>query len=89
MFNGAVTGQLVSLSKPREIVQLWRSNSWPAGYFSRLTYTLTETTQGTRITQQQDGIPDSDYDRTIAGWRQIFWERFQILYGLVRILDKE
>ncbi len=29
----------------------------------------------------QSGIPDSDFERTVQGWEQNFWQRMKAIFG--------
>jgi len=84
MFNGSITGEIVSVA-PNQIVQKWRSNSWPAGHHSVVTFQLDASHNGTLVTMRQEGVPVDDFDRTEHGWKQLFWDRFRMLYGSVDI----
>jgi len=88
MFGGSVTGEISSLNPPHQIVQKWRSSSWPAGHFSLCTFALAaDGSHATKLVLTQEGIPGDDFDRTQHGWRALFFDRMRLLFGHVSFGD--
>lgn len=83
LFNGMITGKMISLTKGKEIVQTWRNQSWPAGVYSEVRLTLESTPkEDTHLTLVQTGVPKEEYTRTRAGWEEYYWRRMASLLGI-------
>jgi activator of HSP90 ATPase len=81
MFRGAVTGSNVEVDLNKKIVQKWRFQSWPENHFSELTMNFDNEDGTTVLHLVQRGIPDSDFERTVQGWEQNFWQRMKAIFG--------
>jgi activator of HSP90 ATPase len=66
-------GKNLKLTKDKRIVQTWRANNWPKTNQSKVTFALTRTAGGTRITFTQTGVPSQFYKEISAGWRAYYW----------------
>jgi activator of HSP90 ATPase len=66
-------GKNVKLTKDRRIVQTWRANSWPKTNHSKVTFALTRTAGGTKITFTQTGVPSPFYKEISTGWKRYYW----------------
>lgn len=69
-----VTGINLELIPGKRIVQAWRSEGWPAGYYSIVTFALAKRSGGTELRFTQIGIPADDYPKKKRGWREHYWE---------------
>jgi activator of HSP90 ATPase len=73
VYDGSISGTNLELEPDHRIVQLWRAGDWPAGHYSKVTFTLTEVPDGTRITFTQSGVPGKNIDEIRQGWRDYYW----------------
>src|SRR5712692_832388 len=48
-YGGHLSGTTLEIDQDRRIVQDWRGDKWPAGHFSRLTFTLTPICAGEEL----------------------------------------
>jgi activator of HSP90 ATPase len=67
-FDGNVTGRQIELVPGTRIVQAWRFPRWAPGQHSLVTFTVTATDVGTRLTIDQHGEPDDWHDHIAANW---------------------
>jgi uncharacterized protein YndB with AHSA1/START domain len=65
-FDGNVTGRQIELVPGTRIVQAWRFPRWEPGQHSLVTFTVTATDGGTRLTIDQHGEPDDWHDHIAA-----------------------
>lgn len=73
-YDGYITGLNVELVPGQRIVQAWRSQDWPAGTFSLVTFALKAAAGGkTKLTFTHLGVPASDYKDKSEGWRTYYW----------------
>jgi uncharacterized protein YndB with AHSA1/START domain len=74
-YGDYVTGITLELKPGKRIVQAWRSQGWPEGYFSIVTFALSKKSGGrTQLRFTQIGIPANDYGKKNRGWRFHYWE---------------
>ena len=59
----------------------WRFKTWPAEHYSNVALELSEKEDTTELTISQTDIPDYDYDRTVQGWNQYYWESIKMTFG--------
>ena len=73
-FDGALTGTILKVERPRLIVQSWRSIEFkPENPDSTLIlYFSPEGNQG-RIDLIHLDVPDHDYDGVTQGWEKYYW----------------
>eukprot|EP00029_Vermamoeba_vermiformis_P006392 TRINITY_DN2490_c0_g1_i1.p1 TRINITY_DN2490_c0_g1~~TRINITY_DN2490_c0_g1_i1.p1 ORF type:complete len:335 (-),score=90.40 TRINITY_DN2490_c0_g1_i1:69-1073(-) len=81
MFRGSVTGSNVAVDLNKKIVQKWRFQSWPENHFSELTMNFDNEDGTTVLHLVQTSIPDNDFERTVQGWEQNFWQRMKAIFG--------
>lgn len=81
LFGGAVTGEIVSVDKPKLMVQKWRAKEWPEGHFSTVRIELTVADGKTVMTINQSDVPESDAARTKGGWSSNFSVRIKGIFG--------
>jgi activator of HSP90 ATPase len=72
-FDGYAEGVNLALAPDEKIVQSWRAADWPAGHFSKITFTLKPVAGGTRLTFSQTGVPGDQYEDIARGWRDYYW----------------
>ena len=73
-YNRYITGITLDLIPGKRIVQAWRSQNWPDGHYSVVTFALSEKSGGTELHFTQTGVPASDYARKNNGWRMHYWQ---------------
>lgn len=73
-YGGYITGITLELVPSRRIIQAWRSEDWPKGTYSIVTFALSRGTRGTtRLVFTQAGVPAPDAKAKSAGWRSHYW----------------
>ena len=74
-FDGALTGTVLEVVKPRLIVQSWRSKVFRAeDPDSTLILSFTAQGDAGRIDLIHLDVPDHDYDGVTRGWEKYYWE---------------
>jgi uncharacterized protein YndB with AHSA1/START domain len=73
-YDGYITGITLELEPGKLIVQAWRSQNWPAGIWSIVTFRLARKSGGTQLRFTQIGVPANDYARKNNGWRMHYWQ---------------
>ncbi|ELU45866.1 activator of hsp90 ATPase-like domain-containing protein [Rhizoctonia solani AG-1 IA] len=66
LFGGGVTGKYIELQKPNKIISTWRLNSpsWPSDHDGKLTITLDQQTDSTKVEFKLSGVPLGQEDET-------------------------
>ncbi len=73
-FDGALTGMILEVIKPRLIVKSWRSNKFKAeDPDSTLILSFTQEGDKGRIDLIHLDVPDHDYDGVNQGWEKYYW----------------
>jgi activator of HSP90 ATPase len=73
-YGGYITGFNLDLVPSRRIVQAWRSQGWPAGHYSIVTFALSSSAGGgTKLRFIHGGVPASDCRAKDKGWRSHYW----------------
>jgi activator of HSP90 ATPase len=73
-FNGALWGTILSVARPRLIVQSWRSTGFDEGDAdSTLILTFTPEGDQARIDLIHLDVPEQDYAGVTAGWPKFYW----------------
>lgn len=73
-FDGALTGTILEVVKPRLIIQSWRSNVFRAeDPDSTLILSFTSETDQGRIDLIHLDVPDYDYEGVTQGWEKYYW----------------
>ncbi|KAJ1308612.1 hypothetical protein OPQ81_004310 [Rhizoctonia solani] len=85
-FGGGVTGKYVELQKPTKIVSTWRLNSpsWPSDHDGKLTITLDQQTDSTKVEFKLSGVPIGQEDETRKNLEGYYIGGFQSI-GYVRV----
>jgi activator of HSP90 ATPase len=73
-YGGYIEGVNLELVPDEKIVQSWRGSDWPAGHYSRATFSLKTVKGGARLTFTQSGVPAQYYDDIKQGWRDYYWK---------------
>lgn len=74
VYNGYASGENLELIENKKIVQSWRGSDWQEGHFSKATFTLTKTKNGTKINFFQTGVPEKNYSSIKQGWIDFYWK---------------
>lgn len=74
-YDGYITGVTLEFKPGRRIVQAWRSQDWPDGHYSIVTFALAKKSGGrTQLSFTQVGVPAEDYAKKNQGWRTHYWQ---------------
>jgi activator of HSP90 ATPase len=74
-YDDYITGVTLELKPGKRIVQAWRSQGWPEGYYSIVMFALSKKSPGrTQLRLTQIGIPAEDYPKKNRGWYEHYWE---------------
>lgn len=65
----------------KKIVQKWRFKEWPQNYFSTVTLQFEVKDNKTVLNVTQEGVPDSDRERTEGGWNSNYFTRIKGIFG--------
>jgi len=68
-----IEGVNLELIPDKKIVQTWRASDWPEGHYSKVTFSLEEVKDSTRLVFTQTGVPEEYYDDVSQGWRDWYW----------------
>jgi len=80
-FDGYCEGTNLQLVPDKKIVQSWRSNDWPAGHYSKVTFSFKEVKDGTHLTFTQTGVPEEQCEDIAQGWRDYYWAPMKEMLG--------
>jgi activator of HSP90 ATPase len=81
VYDGEIQGKNVELVPGQRIVQTWRYSDWPAGHYSRCTFSLKVVPGGTRLTFTQSGVPEEAYADIRQGWNDYYWEPMKEMFA--------
>ncbi len=73
-FEGWCSGKNVQLIKNKKITQTWRGDDWPAKHYSEVTFTLTPTKTGTKLTLDHKNVPANQAVGVREGWKEYYWK---------------
>jgi activator of HSP90 ATPase len=74
-YGDYITGVTLDLASGKRIVQAWRSQGWPVGHYSIVTFALSPKAGGkTHLYFTQTGVPANDFADKNKGWRTHYWE---------------
>ena len=78
-YGGYISGINLELTPAKRIVQAWRSQTWPEGVFSIVTFALSRKKGGrTKLAFTQVGVPAFDYRDISKGWRTYYWKPLKV-----------
>lgn len=73
-WGGYISGKNLELVANKKIVQSWRASDWPQGALSTVTFTLTKSGQGCKLTFVQTGLPEDQHEEIKQGWVDYYWK---------------
>ncbi len=76
-YGEVLSGEIIELKQDERIVLFWRTEDWPKGYYSKVTYPLNPLTDGrrTKLSLVQTGVPEDTFDDINHGWRNVYWTK--------------
>jgi len=78
-YGGYLEGVNLDLKPDKKIVQSWRGSDWPAGHYSKVTYSFQKVKNGTRLTFTQSGVSEQFYKDINQGWRDYYWKKMKTM----------
>lgn len=81
MFDTNISGKFLSLSPPNRIEMEWRFKSWPSEHHSKVVITLTQGDDNTKLSVEQTGVPEEDFERTQMGWKRYYFDSIRNTFG--------
>ena len=73
-YDGYCAGKNLELIPDEKIVQEWRASDWKETEVSKVTFQLSPTKNGTKLSFTQSGVPDKHVDAIKQGWKDFYWE---------------
>ena len=73
VYDGHVLARNRELVIDEKIVQDWRTERWPKGFYHRATFLLEPVPGGTRLTFTQTGVPSSAVEVVAKEWQEFYW----------------
>jgi len=81
LLGGNITGKFIEVTPFTKIVQDWRLKSWPAGITSKVTITIKQTKEDTKIAIKQTGVPSKEVESTREGWHRYYFHAMKRSFG--------
>jgi activator of HSP90 ATPase len=79
-FSGYATGKNIQLKPNELIIQSWRASDWPKDHFSTIQIKLKSQKDGTLITFNQTGVPETQCDDISKGWYDYYWKPLKSMF---------
>ena len=78
-YDGGLNGKNLEIVKDKKIVQAWRCEmeEWNKGYYSKATFLLKKSKNGTKLEFTQTGVPDKAYEDISEGWKEYYWKKMK------------
>lgn len=75
-WGGYIHGRNLELVDGKRIVQAWvpAEASWPDGHESKVTYRLSPSRNGTRISFTHSAVPREHVGHLSSGWKESYWD---------------
>ncbi|HEV2230780.1 MAG TPA: SRPBCC domain-containing protein [Thermoplasmata archaeon] len=75
-WGGYIHGRNLELVVGKRIVQAWvpAEASWPEGHESKVTYRLSPSRNGTRISFTHSAVPREHVGHLSSGWKESYWD---------------
>jgi len=81
LLGGNITGQFTELTPFTKIVQQWRLKSWPQGVTSKVTISIKQTKDDTKVSIEQSGVPAKEVESTREGWQRYYFHAMKRSFG--------
>lgn len=81
LFNGNIIGKYLQLDPHLCIRQCWRLKNWPENHYSEVIITFDKKTDSTELTLIQNGVPETEKERTEQGWKTFYFEQIKRSFG--------
>ena len=73
-FGDFILGRNIELVPNQRIVQAWRVFNWEEGVYSIAKFELAADGDGTRLSFDQDGVPEDAALHVDGGWKVKYWD---------------
>ena len=73
-YDGYIGGKNLKLVPDKEIIQDWRGSDWPEGHYSKATFLLKKSKDGTVLEFTQTDVPAEQYEAIKTGWIEYYWD---------------
>lgn len=80
-YDGYITGENIQIVAGKKIVQSWHASDWPEGHFSKATFELKKTKNGTMLSFTQTNVPLEFFEDISSGWHEHYWEKMKEFFG--------
>lgn len=76
IFDGYCHGYNIELIEGQKIVQAWNfaEDGWPDDHFSICTFDFEKAGDKTKLTFQQNEVPEHKVEELKKGWNEFYWE---------------
>jgi activator of HSP90 ATPase len=81
LFDGNITGTMLELVPNKKIVQTWRLKTWPEEHHSKVTMTLEQTSEATKVHIKHEGVPIGEEDVIRGNWQTFYWIPIKSVFG--------
>jgi len=89
MFDTNVCGRFTKLEAPNTIHMQWRFKSWPSDHYSDVILKINQGDDMTKLTLEQTGVPEDDFERTKQGWKRYYFESIMRTFGFGAALTND
>lgn len=79
LFGGDIRGRNIELVPDARVVQAWRSQAWPEGVYSIVSFVLRPQGRATRLVFDQAGHPADSHKMLEDGWGKMYWQPMKAL----------
>jgi len=81
VYGGYAEGENLELIPDKKIVQKWRSEDWPEGHYSTVTFEFEESEEGCKLKFTQENVPDENCKDIEEGWEDYYWKPMEEILG--------
>ncbi len=86
LFGGQVTGFMVEAEPDKKISQRWRIKTWPASHFAVLTFTFSQSADGTKLQVKAQDVPVGEVDAMKANLLNYYYNPIKSTFGYGALL---
>ena len=69
-YDGYIEGTNLEIVSGKKIVQSWHVSDWPDGHYSKATFLLSKTKNGSRLSFTQKNVPVDFFEEISKGWHE-------------------